>query len=136
MLPNFWVSVVILGGVLYLLYRKGLVVTKCIAAILFVFRPGREADRVKLDSCTGWVQHVGRFRKDRTYEFSFEARLSQGDAEVSLLDRDKCPVLKLSRRSQKGRITLTGSGRYYLRWDFQSATGQCELRWQEIYGNL
>ena len=136
MLPNFWVPVVILGGVLYLLYRKGLVVIKCIAAILFVFRPGREADRVKLDSCTGWVRHVGRFRKDRTYEFSFEARLSQGDAEVSLLDRDKRPVLTLSRRSPKGRITLAGSGRYYLRWDFQSTTGPCELRWRDISGNL
>ena len=131
MSPNFWVPVVILGGVLYLLYGQGLAVTKSIAAILFVFRPGRDADRVKLNSCTGWVRHVGRFQQGRAYAFSFEARLSRGEAEVSLLDRDKCPLLKLNRQSPTGTIKLEESGRHYLRWEFQHTTGQCELRWRE-----
>lgn len=120
-----------LGAVIYFLYSRGLAVTKCIAAVLFVFRPGRDADRAELNSCSGWVRHVGRFHQGRTYEFSFEARLSKGEAEVSLLDRDKRPLLKLNRQSLNGRITLTESGRYYLRWDFQNATGQCELSWRE-----
>ncbi len=104
--------------------------TKRIAAVLFVFRPGREKDRVKLDSCSGWVRHMGQFRQSRTYEFSFEARLSKGEAEVSLLDRDKRPLLKLNRKCPTDTIKL--EERYDLRWEFQNATGQCELSWREI----
>lgn len=118
-----------LGAVIYLLYSQGLAVTKCIAAVLFAFRPGRDADRAELNSCTGWVRHMGRFHQGRTYEFSFEARLSKGEAEVSLLGRDKRPLLKLNRQSPTGTIKL--EERCYLRWDFQNATGQCELSWRE-----
>lgn len=132
MRPSYLIFFLMLGAVIYFLYTQGLAVTKIIAAVLFVFRPGRNADRVKINSCTGWVRHMGRFRQGRTYEFSFEARLSKGEAEVSLLDRDKRPLLELNRQFPNSRITLTESGRYYLRWDFQNATGQCELNWREI----
>ena len=119
-----------LGAVIYLLYRRGLAVTKCIAAVLFVFRPGRDADRVKLNSCTGWVRHVGRFQQGRVYEFFLESRLSKGTAEVFLLDRKKRPLLQLNGQSPTGTVKL--EGRYDLRWEFQNATGQCELRWREM----
>lgn len=130
MLPNFWVPVVILGGVLYLLYRKGLAVTKSIAAVLFAFYPGRERDRARLNSCTGWVRHVGRFHRNRTYEFTLDCQLSKGSAAVCLLDRKKQPLLNLDSRSPSGRLSL--GEKTYLRWDFQNATGQCELSWKEI----
>lgn len=130
MWPSYHLIILLaLGAVVYLLYRRGLAVTKCIAAVLFVFRPGQDADRAKLNSCTGWVRHMGRFRRGRTYDFSFEAWLSKGEAEVSLLDRDKRPLLKLNRQSPTGTIKL--EERYYLRWEFQNATGQCELSWRE-----
>ena len=128
MLPYFWV--VIWGGVLYLLYRQGLAVTKRIAAILFVFRPGREADRAKLDSCTGWVRHMGRFRRSGTYVFSMDCRLSKGDASVSLLDQEKRELLHLNRDRTSGSICLHRECRYSLRWEFQNATGKCVLRWE------
>ena len=132
MRPYYLIVFLTLGAVVYLLYSRGLAVTKSIAAVLFVFRPGRDADRAELNSCSGWVRHVGRFHQGRTYDFSFEGRLSKGEAEVSLLDRDKRPLLKLNRRSSTGTIKLEESGRYYLRWNFQNATGQCELRWREM----
>ena len=132
MRPYYLIFFLALGAAIYFLYCQGFAVTKSIAAVLFVFRPGRAADRVSLNSCTGWVRHMGRFRQGRAYEFSFEARLSKGEAEAALLGRDKRPLLKLNRQSPNGRITLTESGRYYLRWDFQNATGQCELSWREI----
>lgn len=130
MRPYYLIIILVLGAVIYFLYSRGLAVTKCIAAVLFVFRPGRDADRAELNSCSGWVRHMGRFHQGRVYEFSFEARLSKGEAEVSLLDRDKRPLLKLNRQSPTGTIKL--EERYYLRWEFQNATGQCELNWREI----
>lgn len=117
------------GALFYLLYREGLMVTKSIAAVLFVFRPGKQGDSVSLDACIGWVRHVGRFRESRTYTFQLDCRLSKGSAVVTLLDRQKRELLRLSQDSPAGEIELSGNGRYFLRWEFQSATGNCELRW-------
>ncbi len=110
-------------------YLQSIAVSKCIAAILFAFHPGRDADRVTLGSCTGWVRHMGRFSETRTYEFTLDAQLSKGNAEVRLLDAKKEPLMKLNQQSSAGKIDLDAKNRYYLHWEFKSATGKCELRW-------
>ena len=133
MRPYYHLIIILaLGAGGYLLYCRGLAVTKCIAAVLFVFRPGRDADRADLNSCTGWVRHAVRLHQGRAYEFSFKARLSNGSAEVLLLDRKKSPLLHLNGQSPTGTINLEESGRYYLHWEFQNTTGQCELHWREM----
>nr|WP_325213108.1 hypothetical protein [uncultured Oscillibacter sp.] len=125
----FLTSAVLTGTLFYLLYRQGFAVTKSIAAVLFVFRPGKQADRVSLDSCTGWVRHASRFRQNGTYAFYLDCRLSKGNAEVALLDHEKRELLRLNEGRPAGKIELKGNTQYYLRWDFKNATGQCELRW-------
>ena len=127
-----YVAIAVIVIVVYLLYRQGLAVTKSIAAILFVFRPRRDADRASLNSCTGWVRHVARLRGGQAYELTLDCQLSKGSGTVSLLDRDKQPLLRLDRQSPNGKLELEGKGRYYLHWEFEHATGQCELRWKEI----
>ena len=126
-------SAVLTGTLFYLLYCQGYAVTKRVAAVLFVFRPGKEADRTSLDSCTGWVRHVGRFRRSGAYKFCLDCRLSKGSVGVTLLDRRKQELLRLSQDKPMGEIELNGTARYYLRWDFQHATGSCELRWQSSW---
>lgn len=113
----------------YLLHRQGFGVSKSVAAVLFVFRPGKDADKVTLDSCSGWVSHAGRFRESRTYAFALDGRLSKGDVDVVLLDKKKQPLLKLDRQSPAAQAELDGNSRYYLRWNFKNATGKCELHW-------
>ena len=110
-------------------YFRSIAISKSIAAILFVFLPGRDADKATLDSCTGWVKHMGRFRESRTYEFTLDTQLSNGDVEVTLLDAKKEPLMKLNQQSPVGKIDLDAKNRYYLYWKFKSATGKCELRW-------
>lgn len=130
---NSWLYAAVLTvsvvAVIYLLYWRGFGVLKRIAAIVFIFRPGKNADRATLNSCTGWVRHVGRFRESRTYEFTLDAGLSNGSAEVTLMDRKKQQLLKLDQHSPAGKIELDAKSRYYLHWDFKSATGRCELHW-------
>ena len=109
-------------------YFRSIAVSKSIAAILFVFRPCRDTDRVILDSCTGWVRHMGRFSESGTYEFALDAHLSKGCAEVILLDAKKQQLMKLNQQSPAGKIDLAAK-KYYLRWEFNCATGQCELYW-------
>ena len=113
-----------------LLYRQGFMVTKSIAAVLFLFRPGKNRDRASLCSCSGWVRHRVRLRETGAYQFSLDLRLSNGGAEVSLLDLKKREILCLNRQLGTGTAELERSGRYYLRWEFKGATGSCELHWE------
>lgn len=115
--------------VVLLLYRQGFVVTRRIRAVLFVYRPGRTADRLELNSCTGWTRRAVRLPKSGAYHFSLADSLSRGTAEVLLLDRNKQPLLTLNRRSPAGTVELHRNGRYILRWSFDGATGRCEVSW-------
>ena len=110
-------------------YFRSIAISKSIAAILFVFLPGRDADKATLDSCTGWVKHMGRFRESRTYEFTLDTQLSKGDVGVILLDANKELLVRLNRQSPTGTIDLDAKNRYYLRWKFEDATGKCVLHW-------
>lgn len=115
---------------MYLLYCRGMVVTKKIAAVFFLFRPGRTGDRVTLNGCSGWVRHAVRLREGQTYTFSLDMRLSGGDAEAVLLDQNRQPLLRLNRRTPSGSVTPEGTGRCSVRWEFRSVSGTCELRWE------
>ena len=88
---KYWpcLFVLVICAVVFFLYSQGLVESKKIKAILYVFRPEKDADRVTLDSCTGWVKHAGRFCESRSYEFTIECQLSSGDVDVILLDKEK-----------------------------------------------
>ena len=101
---------VVCAGV-YLLYRQGFAVSKSISAVLFAFRPGKDADRATLDSCSGWVSHAVRFRESRTYGFAFDGQLSRGNVAVTVLDREKQPLLQLDRQTPAGQVELDGNSR-------------------------
>ncbi len=110
-------------------YFWGIATTKSISAVLFMFWPGKNKDRVTLNACTGWVKHMGRFYESRTYTFVLDAQLTKGDVELLLLDKNKQPLWKLNRQSSSQTIDLDAKNRYYLRWEFKNASGKCELRW-------
>lgn len=117
------------------LYLRSITVLKCIAAVLFAFCPGRAGDRLTLDSCTGWVRHVGYFHESGMYAFALDTRLSRGTVEVKLLDREKRPLMRISPQVPTGEIVLDAKDRYYLRWELKGATGRCELRWRRHGAN-
>lgn len=108
---------------------RSIAVVKSIAAITFVLHRNRNTDKVTMKSCTGWARYIGRFSESRTYEFTLDAQLSNGDAGVVLLDKKKETLLQLNQQSPTGEIALDRKNRYYLKWEFQRATGKCELRW-------
>lgn len=120
---------VFLGIAIYLAYSQGLVVTKCIAAMLFVFRPGKYGDQATVNVCNGWVRHRVRFQEDRSYAFVLDACLSAGDMEVRLLDGKMQTLLRLNQQYPAGKILVERTGRYYPQWDFRGASGKFALRW-------
>ena len=121
---------------MYLLYRNGLVSSRSIRALLFTFRPGKDFDRFSLDSCTGWLSHTVRLRKSGTYEFILDLSLSSGSVNVCLIEGKKIFLLKLNSQMPAGRAELNRKRRYYLRWEFKSASGKCELRWLSFQPSL
>lgn len=121
---------IVTGAVICLLYWQGIAATKCIAAVLFSFRPGKGQDKAALDACSGWVRHAGRFKESGTYTFTLDLRLTKGHAAVSLLDGKKRELLRLDRCVRTGAAELYRENRYYLRWEFESATGTCALCWE------
>lgn len=127
-----WLYFLALGVcfVVYLLYRRGIVITKSVAAVLFFLRTGKTRDRAVLDSCTGWVRHRGRFGETGIYIFTLDFQLSRGDAAVSLLDGKRREILRLDRDSPGGTAELYRENRYDLRWKFKNATGRCVLHWE------
>ena len=114
---------------MYLLYCRGIAISKCIAAILFWFWPGKDSDQTTVVSCYGWIRHIGRFHESQTYEFVLDTQLSNGDVEVFLLDKEMQPLLKLTQWFPTGVMELDRKSKYYLQWEFSGATGRCELRW-------
>lgn len=119
------------GILALLLYRRGLMAAKSIAAVYFLFRPGKSRDRASLNSCSGWISHRVRFREEGSCTFDLDLQLSKGDAEVFLLDGERRELLRLNRQLPTGAAELKQKGRYYLRWEFACATGSCELRWEK-----
>ena len=128
-IPLFIMFFVVVFAFIYILYCQGFAVLRRTSAIMIVFRHGKNADKATLASCTGWVKHAGKFCESKTYEFFLDAQLSKGNVEVMLLDRKKQPLMKLNPQSPACKIELDVRNRYYLRWEFKSVTGKCELRW-------
>lgn len=125
----FIASFAVVFAFIYILYCQGFAVLRRTSAIMIVFRRGKRADKATLDSCTGWVKHAVRFRESETHEFILDAQLSKGNVEVTLLNRKKQPLMRLNPQSPRCKIESDVRNRYYLRWEFKSATGKCELRW-------
>ncbi len=128
-IPLFLAIFIVVYAFIYILYCQGFAVLRRTAAIMIVFRHGKNADKAMLDSCTGWIKHAGRFRESKTYEFFLDAQLSKGNVAVILMDRKKQPLMQLSPQSPACNIELDVRNKYYLRWEFKGATGKCELRW-------
>lgn len=124
--PYFFILIICIA--VFFLYNLGFVESKKVKAALYIFRPGKNADNMAVDSCTGWVKCKGRFHESREYEFTFGGQLSSGDVDVILMDREK-QLLKLNLQSPIGKVELDRKSRYYLRWEFRNATGKCELHW-------
>lgn len=116
------------------LYIRSLMESKSVAAVLYAHCPGRNADRLTLNSCTGWVRHIGYFPESGTYVFAFETQLSKGTAEVVLLDREKRALARFGPQCPAGSIELDAKRRYTLHWDLKGVTGRCELRWRRARG--
>lgn len=123
-------SLVILA--VYLFYLRGAAVTKCLAALVFVFRRSKSGDNVRIRSCTGWAKHTLRLREGKMYEFHLDAQCLKGETAVLVLDSKNQELLRLSQYLPSGSVMPGGSANRYLRWEFKHASGEFALSWREV----
>lgn len=106
-----------------------LAVVKSIRAFTFVFQPRKREDRVLVGRATGWARHRLIIDHSAICSFHFSDSLSNGKAGVSVLNANKEPIAELDQNHPDAAVFLESEQKYYLRWNFEKASGQCELHW-------
>ena len=81
-------------------------------------------NKAEFISCTGYIKRVIRFKKDKSYQFSFLSELSSGDVSVELLDDKKKQIMYLDNHIYNAELNINARKRYYLIFHFKQATGK------------
>ena len=117
----------VMGIVMYLLYRNGWMVISSKRAVTFV--GSNRGKSASFSGCSGSIKRIIRFSEDREYRFFLDAALTKGNMSVSLLGPDKKALLQLTDSMPQASATLEKGKRYVLVLRFRSATGRYALQW-------
>ena len=117
----------VMGIVMYLLYRNGWMVLSSKSAVTFI--GSNRGKSATFSGCSGSIKRIIRCKEDREYRFFLDAALTKGDMSVSLLGPDKRELLRLTESVPQGAVTLEKGTRYTLVLRFRSATGRYALQW-------
>ena len=117
----------VMGIVMYLLYRNGWMVLSSKSAVTFI--GSNRGKSATFSGCSGSIKRIVRCREDREYRFFLDAALTKGRMSVSLLGPDKRELLQLTESMPLGAVTLEKGTRYTLVLRFRSATGRYALQW-------
>ena len=123
------IFMIIFAGVMVFLYLNGIIVTSCKAALVFVHERNGNSEKFHINRCTGTLGRIMKFKDEGTYEFTLDNSIAIGSAEVVILDRQKVEIAKLDGDCSRTVFFANKGERYYLKWRFSSASGECELKW-------
>ena len=119
------VLTVIFAGLFVFLYNQGYMIVKSTSAVSFV--GSANGSSARFSSCSGYIKRIVRFKDDATYTFILDADLSKGDMSVELLDSAKQRIMQLNCASNRASIAVEKKKKYYLVFNFKSATGNYAL---------
>ena len=117
----------VMGIVMYLLYRNGWMVLSSKSAVTFV--GSNRGKSATFSGCSGSIKRIIRCSEDREYRFFLDAALTKGDMSVSLLGPDKRELLQLTDSMPQASAALEKGKSYTLVLRFRSATGRYALQW-------
>lgn len=117
----------------YCLYVSGFLVINSKRAIMFVGSiKGKKSCHAKFISCSGSMKRVIRFKKDQIYQLKLNLELEKGDVQVKILNSLKQTVVTLNKNQMTANIEVDEKERYYLIFEFKSATGKYDFQWNSI----
>lgn len=121
----------LLPVVFYVLYINGYLITGSKSAKVYVGKNrGKNAFWANFVSCSGEMKHVARFRRDGIYRFKLNGGVTTGSVAVELWDKEKNVLLRLTPEQPEGTVEVDRKKRYYMVYQYASATGSYELTWE------
>ena len=117
----------------YFLYDNGYLITKSKKALTFVGSGmgKRNCFGFQFTKCTGYVGRVLRVKESGTYAVNLDASLSGGTVRFLLQDSAKTPLVILTPDLIQGRVQLETGKRYYIRMEFDHASGDSKASWEK-----
>lgn len=114
----------------YILWLRGFMVISAKRAAGFIGhrRPGSWGASVT--ACTGYTKRTLRLLPGKTYRFTFEHTLAEGEIKV-ILSQGRQPLLAFDADTATHIITAD-SGLYTITTAFEGASGDYKLIWEEI----
>lgn len=112
-------------GIFVFLYDQGYMIVKSTSAVVFI--GSARGNSARFTSCSGYIKRIVRFKDDGTYTFILDADLSKGDMSVELLDSAKQKIMQLNCANRSASVTVDKKKKYYLVFNFKSATGRYAL---------
>lgn len=116
---------VVMLGIFVFLYDQGYMIVKSTSAVVFI--GSARGYSARFTSCSGYIKRIVRFKDDGTYTFILDADLSKGDMSVELLDSAKQRIMQLNCANRSASVTVDKKKKYYLIFNFKSATGRYAL---------
>ena len=123
------IFMIVFAGIMTFLYFNGFIETTCKAALVFFHERTADSEKFHINRCTGTLKRIMKFKEEGTYEFTLDYSLASGSAEAVILDRQKVEIARLDGDCSHTAFFVNKGERYYLKWRFSSASGECELKW-------
>ena len=99
-------------------------------AVAFVGRRGANHWGAGVTACTGWTKKVLPLQPGKKYRFYYDVNLTDGDIAVEIIHNKK--VIKTFDLHNRTAILPAENGRYIIGTKFRKASGEYQLRWEEI----
>lgn len=112
------------------LWQRGIMILSAKRAVGFIGHRRRNSWGASVVACTGYTKRSLRLSAGKTYRFTFEQTLTDGEIKV-ILSQGKQPLLAFDTVSTTHTITAD-SGLYTVTTAFESASGDYRLLWEEI----
>ncbi len=123
------ITIISAFAILYILYIRGFLYIQAKSAVTYIGsgrKPGHRGRSVI--SCSGYVKVVLPLEKGKTYKFTLEKELTNGNITVEIKQKDN----KVTIKKDNGSAVFTvGKGVVRLTTHFQKASGVYRLKWSE-----
>ncbi len=116
--------------IIYILYAKGYAPVSVKRALMFMGRRKNNMIGASCTACSGFVAYALTLKAGKTYKFSFESEVEEGQIAVELIHKGRI-VYAFGGESANRTITAE-KGLYTAKTKYNSASGVYNFTWSEV----
>lgn len=121
----------VVGSIIFILYSNGYIMLQNKKALMFVGKNNFSDKRcsARFSACTGRFKRVIRLKENRTYTFSLNCAIDNGEAKFTIKNSDKKDILVLDAENNTGTVDAVNE-KFFLEIELYKAYGRYELSWK------